>query len=516
MSSPASHIGSVIVAVRVRPAFPHEPIDPNRPLLQHLADGCLSFDPDITGGGAAQGGDGERVFRPGMKRNKNMEYKFDRVFDCDSTQAEVYEGTAKRVVEHVCSGISACVFAYGATGSGKTHSMCGTPEDPGVMVRTVDDLFSKIRQQAQEEGDVNQETFSLSLSYLEIYNETIRDLLVEKSPALTLIEDASGKNTVRGLTEKRELRSTAEVFQLLKEGNARRSQAPTDQNQQSSRSHAVLTIVVKKMEIGSSNNAGSGVTAKSWTAKLSLIDLAGSERAAGSTNTGQIQKEGANINTSLLALGNVISRLADASKAASRAAAQATGKAAARIKANTPAPTSRSAPTNAQRPKTASSPLSSAASSSSHIPYRVSKLTRLLKDQIGGACMTVMLAAVSPSPLTREDTHNTLKYAYRAKRIKVDAKANVQSVKLHMSAYAEQIKQLQAQVANLLKENLTLKSTSKATSSFTAAEVAQVGELRSRMQSLLSSKASLDAEYTPLKCSSLSLGIHKALYDSLR
>lgn len=207
----------------------------------------------------------------------------------------------------------------------------------------------------------------MQISYLEIYNEHVRDLLVEKPSHLMIVEDPAKGVFVPELTEIN-VRGPEDLTELILIGNERRRMASTGSNQFSSRSHAILQIGVE------SRRVKNGIVESVTNSKLSLIDLAGSERAAVSHNTGQRMVEGANINKSLLALGNCINILSDRSK------------------------------------------------NGTFVPYRDSKLTRLLKDSLGGSTRTMMVACVSPSYFCYEETINTLKYADRARNIKKKAK----------------------------------------------------------------------------------------------
>lgn len=265
--------------------------------------------------------------------------------------------------------------------------MIGNQEHPGVMVLTMKELFATM----QERTDT---TFDVTISYLEIYNETIRDLLVKNSKPLDLRESADAGVQVAGLSSHTPS-SADEVLQLLEVGNSRRCQSATGANAQSSRSHAVLQICVQQRD------RTANVSSEVKTGKLSLIDLAGSERASRTKTRGQQLVEGANINKSLLALGNCINALGQDYKE---------GK---------------------------------------YVPYRNSKLTRLLKDSLGGNCKTVMIANVSPSSLSYEDTYNTLNYANRAKNIKTKVHTNQINVTAHVSEYKVLIERLRAEIGEL-------------------------------------------------------------------
>ncbi|XP_050571433.1 kinesin-like protein KIF18B isoform X2 [Cygnus atratus] len=279
------------------------------------------------------------------------------------------------------------VFAYGATGAGKTYTMLGSEQSPGIMYLTMVELYKRIEARKDEKS------CEVLVSYQEVYNEQIHDLLEPKGP-LAIREDPEKGVVVQGLSF-HQPKSAEQLLEMLANGNKNRTQHPTDANATSSRSHAVFQIYVKQQD------RVVGLAHDLQMAKMSLIDLAGSERASVTNTRGERLREGANINRSLLALINVINALADAK------------------------------------------------SKKTHIPYRDSKLTRLLKDSIGGNCRTIMIAAVSPSALAYEDTYNTLKYANRAKEIKLSLKSNVLSLDCHISKYAVICEQLKAEVADL-------------------------------------------------------------------
>eukprot|EP01028_Stygiella_incarcerata_P006271 TRINITY_DN256_c0_g2_i1.p1 TRINITY_DN256_c0_g2~~TRINITY_DN256_c0_g2_i1.p1 ORF type:complete len:1114 (-),score=364.20 TRINITY_DN256_c0_g2_i1:2222-5563(-) len=384
------------VTIRIRPENEREKESmSSRNILHVLGKNVLIFDP-------AQGAYGQiespsRTTTQFMQRRaKDQKYAFDRVFGETTTQLEVYEATTKKLIPSVLSGYNATVFAYGPTGAGKTYTMMGCDESgPGVMALTMIDLFTEI-EKCKSEKQVK-----VSMSYLEVYNEHIFDLLSApsgKKQTLELREDSEKGVIVAGLTQHYP-KDADEVILLLREGNERRTQAGTYANAVSSRSHAVLQIIVEQTD------RTADIQTNLNYAKLSLIDLAGSERAAMTANRGMRFTEGANINKSLLALGNCINALA------------------------------RGTPS----------------SGTSYVPYRDSKLTRLLKDSLGGNCLTVMIAAVSPSSMSYEDTHNTLKYANRAKNIKLTVQRNVLNVNFHVTRYKQIINELRKEVAELKK-----------------------------------------------------------------
>lgn len=271
------------------------------------------------------------------------------------------------------NGYNSTVFAYGATGAGKTHTMLGKAEQPGIMYQTMKEVFNVLNDFKVDR------TYEIKVSFLEIYNENIRDLIDTSGAShmdsadcyLELREDPEKGVCVAGLKEI-EVKSAEEILSLLIHGNGNRTTESTDANDASSRSHAVFMLKC------SYKDKNAGVRAEISVGKLSLIDLAGSERASKTNNRGIRMIEGANINRSLLALGNCINALHD----------------------------------NATKNK------------DNYIPYRDSKLTRLLKDSLGGNCRTVMIANVAGGHSSFEETHNTLKYANRAKNIKTNVHKN--------------------------------------------------------------------------------------------
>ncbi|KAH7367753.1 kinesin motor domain-containing protein [Plectosphaerella cucumerina] len=316
---------------------------------------------------------------PNGKKVKDQVFAFDRIFDENATQNDVYEGTTRTLIDSVLDGYNATVFAYGATGCGKTHTITGTAQHPGIIFLTMQELFEKISDQSQDKST------EITLSYLEIYNETIRDLLVPggSKQGLMLREDSNQGVAVAGLSSHRP-KDVQQVMDMIIMGNECRTVSPTEANATSSRSHAVLQINVAQKD----RNAD--VNEPHTMATLSIIDLAGSERASATKNRGERLTEGANINKSLLALGSCINALCD----------------------------------NRKR---------------NHIPYRNSKLTRLLKFSLGGNCKTVMIVCVSPSSVHYDETQNTLRYANRAKNIQTKVTRNVFNVNRHVKDFLVKI-----------------------------------------------------------------------------
>lgn len=323
------------------------------------------------------------------KKVKDQVFAFDRVFDENVTQTEVYEATTKNLLDSVLDGYNATVFAYGATGCGKTHTITGTAQQPGIIFLTMQELFEKIADRSEEKHT------EVTLSYLEIYNETIRDLLVPggSKQGLMLREDSNQAVTVPGLTSHKP-KDVQEVMDMIVQGNEYRTVSPTAANATSSRSHAVLQINIAQKDRNASVNEPHTM------ATLSIIDLAGSERASATKNRGERLFEGANINKSLLALGSCINALCDARK-------------------------------------------------KNHVPYRNSKLTRLLKFSLGGNCKTVMIVCVSPSSEHFDETQNTLRYANRAKNIQTKVTRNVFNVNRHVKDFLVKIDEQMAMINQL-------------------------------------------------------------------
>ncbi|XP_019368507.1 PREDICTED: kinesin-like protein KIF19 [Gavialis gangeticus] len=347
--------------------------------------------------------DPDDILRANRSREKT--FIFDMVFDQKATQEEVYVSTTKSLVEGVISGYNATVFAYGPTGTGKTYTMLGMDCEPGIYIRTLNDLFRAL------EATSDNMDYTVSMSYLEIYNEVIRDLLNPSSGFLDLREDSWGSIQIAGITEV-STTNAQEIMQLLTKGNKERTQEPTAANKTSSRSHAVLQVTVKWM------SRVKDITEEVRVGRLFMVDLAGSERAAQTQNRGKRMKEGAHINRSLLALGNCINALSE--KGGSRG---------------------------------------------QYVNFRDSKLTRLLKDSLGGNSRTVMIAHISPASMYFEESRTTLIYAYRAKNIKTRVKRNLLNVSYHIAQYTSiisdlrrEIERLKAKIENQEKEKSIVSS----------------------------------------------------------
>jgi kinesin family protein 11 len=282
-------------------------------------------------------------------------FHFDNVFGEYATQEEIFEATLMPLVDQVLQGFEATVFAYGQTGTGKTYTMEGDitkEKERGVIPRSCEAIFEHLKNSGRYSN------FMVKVSYLEIYNEELADLLVENGSKLKVCEQKNGKIHCMGLTEKR-VTSTEEITTVISSAQQRRQVAETKMNRASSRSHCLFTLRVKSKE-----KVADGIVEREG--KLHLVDLAGSECAKSTGADAARFRESQNINKSLLTLGRVITALRD----------------------NLP-----------------------------RIPYRDSKLTRLLQEALGGQCQTLIIATLSPSISCVDESLSTLTYAEQAKGI---------------------------------------------------------------------------------------------------
>uniref|UniRef100_A0A8C6XT53 Kinesin-like protein n=1 Tax=Naja naja TaxID=35670 RepID=A0A8C6XT53_NAJNA len=293
-------------------------------------------------------------------------YVFDRVLPPNTSQEQVYNACAKQIVKDVLEGYNGTIFAYGQTSSGKTHTMEGKLHDPQLM-----GIIPRIAHDIFDHiysMDENLE-FHIKVSYFEIYLDKIRDLLDVSKTNLAVHEDKNRVPYVKGCTE-RFVSSPEEVMDVIDEGKTNRHVAVTNMNEHSSRSHSIFLINIKQENVE---------TEKKLSGKLYLVDLAGSEKVSKTGAEGSVLDEAKNINKSLSALGNVISALAEGTK--------------------------------------------------THVPYRDSKMTRILQDSLGGNCRTTIVICCSPSIFNEAETKSTLMFGQRAKTIK-----NTVSVNLELTA----------------------------------------------------------------------------------
>uniref|UniRef100_A0A8C7GC95 Kinesin family member 21A n=1 Tax=Oncorhynchus kisutch TaxID=8019 RepID=A0A8C7GC95_ONCKI len=394
---------SLSPSLRIRPQLAREKIEGC-----HICTFCMPAEPQVMLG-------------------KDKAFTYDYVFDMDSQQESIYTHCTEKLIEGCFEGYNATIFAYGQTGSGKTYTM-GTgfdvnicEEELGIIPRAVGHLFRGIeerRQAATEQGKPVPE-FKINAQFLELYNEEVLDLFEStrdmdgkrQKSTIKIHEDANGGIYTVGVTT-RTVASEAEMMQCLKLGALSRTTASTQMNVQSSRSHAIFTIHLCQVRVCAPNDSESSETDnrlangsseinsefETLTAKFHFVDLAGSERLKRTGATGDRAKEGISINCGLLALGNVISALGDRSKR------------------------------------------------STHVPYRDSKLTRLLQDSLGGNSQTVMIACISPSDRDFMETLSCLNYANRARNIKNKVMVNQDKASQQISALRTDIARLQMEL----------------------------------------------------------------------
>ncbi|CAB3364829.1 Hypothetical predicted protein [Cloeon dipterum] len=398
------NLNQIKVMLRIRPSSKKERGNPSsKNVFEIIDEESVVFDPNENN---------DLLAMYSKKRQpKNLQFSYDHIFGPETTTDEIYDQSIRDVINHLQDGYNCTIFAYGGTGAGKTFTMLGTPVHPGLTALLAEELYSTL----MEDGI----GVEIICSYLEIYNENVHDLLSDIHPpkALQLLEDGSSV-VVSDLSWFRPS-NAEELMSILRTGNLRRSQLPTDTNKESSRSHAIFQVAVSlKRRFGT------------FCSKLCLVDLAGSDRASLHTDMRR-RVEGANINKSLLALGSCIDALADGLQ---------------------------------------------------HVPFRNSKLTRLLKNSLDGNCRTIMIANVSPSSLAYDDTFSTLKYAARVKYIKNSVKKNLVSARnasvsaRDLEAAKVEIALLQMEIESLRVENRDLKTTVKE-------HVCVAPEFRDRLQS---------------------------------
>jgi hypothetical protein len=362
-TSESLHRSNIRVVARIRPLAKYEIENGSKLIIDSL--------PSLGAASPAAGPSTEpEVLEVKPLNGEKRWFELDAVFNGDSSQRDVYvkSGAQQAVCQDIFKGFNCTILAYGQTGSGKTFSM-GTAagssvitETDGIIPRATADLFKMIAEKCDGNAQVE-------LSYLEIYNEEIRDLMVadEKGKDLRIRETLNGEVYVSGL-QSQPVGNPEEIGECMEVASKRRVTASTKMNAVSSRSHAICALKIKGVLEDSTK----------FEAKLTLVDLAGSERIKKTGAQGSRQKEGININKGLFVLGQVVSALAE------------------------------------QRPKYKRKP-----------PYRDSKLSRLLQDSLGGNSRTIMLACVSPADFNIEESVNTLRYATSARNIKNSATSNV-------------------------------------------------------------------------------------------
>ncbi|OAD58797.1 Centromere-associated protein E [Eufriesea mexicana] len=326
---------------------------------------------------------------PEMKKRGDGGFVFDHIFDMNASNSDVFNTVVKPIVNAAVNGINGTVFAYGQTSSGKTYTMMGIEEEPGIVPLAVQHMFDAIANTTGRE-------FLLRVSYLEIYNERVNDLLNKSGTDLKIKEDGSGQVVLQC---KEEITNSPEnVLSIMKKGDKKRRIGETNMNERSSRSHTIFRITVESREAGGDSDSAIQVS------QLNLVDLAGSERARQTGATGERFKEGRHINLSLSTLSLVIMQLSESQ--------------------------------DGQK----------------HVNFRDSKLTRLLQSSLGGNAMTAIICAVTPAAL--EETQCTLSFASRAKSVRNKPQINeVMSDAALLKRYAKQLSKLQEELQRIKNEN---------------------------------------------------------------
>ncbi|KAI3633046.1 hypothetical protein MIR68_009121 [Amoeboaphelidium protococcarum] len=338
-----------------------------------------------------------QVDQGGKTLSSAQQFMFDRVFHQENN-AQVYS-SVQPLIKSCLDGFNATIFAYGQTNSGKTHTMQGSGKEIGIIPLAMQDLFSEIQNTPSRE-------FLLRVSYLEIYNEVIKDLLCPENDNLKIHETAEREIFVGNVREEI-VTSVEEVIQLMQIGERNRHVGVTNMNERSSRSHTLFQMVIESRDTsagsdvsgGGNDNGSQQVVSAVKVSQLNLVDLAGSERCSYTGAEGARLREGGHINRSLLTLGTVISKLSE---------------------------------------------------NSSHVPYRDSKLTRILQNSLGGNAKTAIICTASPANKFIEETYSTLKFASRAKTITNCPEMNeIVSDEVMLKRYQNEISELKNQLSSL-------------------------------------------------------------------
>nr|OQO15943.1 hypothetical protein B0A51_18361 [Rachicladosporium sp. CCFEE 5018] len=365
----ASGGGNIKVVVRVRPFNSREHGRNAKCVVSMDGEQTILSPPPAEGK--------TRNLKAALEGNKTFAFdksywSFNRKDPHFADQEDLFTDLGKPLLDNAFQGYNNCIFAYGQTGSGKSYSMMGYGAEEGVIPRICRDMFERIDAVHEDKNNA----VTVEVSYLEIYNERVRDLLNPSTKGNLKVREHPATGPYVEDLAKLVVRSFVEIENLMDEGNKARTVAATNMNETSSRSHAVFTLTLTQKRHDAETNMD---TEK--VAKISLVDLAGSERATSTGATGARLKEGAEINRSLSTLGRVIAALADMSSAKTKTKGM-------------------------------------------QVPYRDSVLTWLLKDSLGGNSLTAMIAAISPADINFEETLSTLRYADSAKRIKNHAVVN--------------------------------------------------------------------------------------------
>nr|XP_037270623.1 kinesin-like protein KIF18B [Rhipicephalus microplus] len=352
-------------------------------------DRCLGLNPKAVA--ESVNFRGQQACAGVVKPHKDYTFMFDKVFGEDKNSKYNCERTTKEMLTTLLDGYYCSVFAYGATGTGKTFTMLGSEDCPGLVSLTASELYRCVDRLRS-----NSQSCDVAVAYMEVCNEVVRDLLCPKGPSLVVRDDPAKSIAISNLSI-HNVKESGTLFEFLQKGNRNRTQHATHFNSESSRFHTIIQIYITQTENVTSTSKEIRVS------KVSFVDLAGSERvAAGNKDIKDQIREGTKVHLSLLTLGNCFDAL-------SKGGAQ-------------------------------------------WVPYQDSKVTHILKDSLGGTCRTLLMAFVSPSKLSYTDTHNTLKYAVRAMKIELQAQKKVHNVNAHTPMYSSLVEEYKRKVEGLQRK----------------------------------------------------------------
>ena len=401
-----NNIESFKVYVRIRPNLPKDiNIAKNNNLNNTNLTKTLSSPKNLSKGSFYEKTnmlkvDKNILYLEDIKNHKNKNNKifiFDNVFIGSANNEMVFNESIKSMIDKIIEGYNSTALAYGVTGTGKTYTIFGDLsnnfKDEGIIFKACDYLFEKIEVNKTGDNINNNIDYYIKILYIEIYNEIVKDLINENSTSLMIVEDPQ-KGVICPNAKEIIINDSIELKKIINEGNKRRTMASTNQNQFSSRSHAILQMTLEKKIKKSEDNY------EIYFSKFLVVDLAGSERGM---ERGKRREEGVNINKSLFTLGSCLNILSEKSNM---------GK---------------------------------------FVPYRDSKLTRLLKDSLGGNILTVMLACISPCPYNYDETLSTLNYAFKAKKITKKVMKNIKEIDINNLQYKEMIDTLKNEISQLKK-----------------------------------------------------------------
>ena len=384
---------NIIIAVRVRPLNKKELEDSDYKTIRIIDRDTLtisipteySFNENTKGKNKLN-----KENKLNVTKEKQATYKYDFVFGDNINQEQIYKYTSSNLIKQVIEGYNATIFAYGATGTGKTYTMLGNGLNVGIMIRAIKDLFLLINNKKNKK-------YIIKISYIEIYNEIIKDLLSNNnSNSIIELRNDPQKGTILQGVELKNVLNENEAFNIILKGNKKRTEKYTEFNENSSRSHAILQINldIEDKEIKMEKEIKFG--------KFMLLDLAGSEKASFNYNS-KGNNELGSINKSLLALNKCITLLTSQNR--------------------------------------------------KFIPWRESKLTRLLQDSLSGNSRVVMIATISQALVAFDETMFTLQYANRAKNLKVNIKKNiVEKVDVRINKYDEFIQNIKEEIVDIKKK----------------------------------------------------------------